>query len=85
VIISAPTDYRNEAKKKLPPFLFHYIDGGSYSEHTLTRNTGDLADIALKQRVLNDMSELDLSIDLFNEKMDLRHSIYYVYSFGVSY
>ncbi|MEW6998372.1 alpha-hydroxy-acid oxidizing protein, partial [Colwelliaceae bacterium BS250] len=67
MIISAPTDYRNAAKKKLPPFLFHYIDGGSYSERTLARNVEDLADIGLRQRVLNDMSELDLSTDIFGE------------------
>lgn len=71
VIISASTDYRKAAKAKLPPFLFHYIDGGSYGEHTLRRNTEDLADIALKQRVLNNMSELDLSCDLFDEKLNL--------------
>ena len=33
--ISASTDYRAAAKAKLPPFLFHYIDGGSYDERTL--------------------------------------------------
>ncbi|CAK4075618.1 FMN-dependent L-lactate dehydrogenase LldD [Vibrio sp. 16] len=71
MIISASTDYRKAAKSKLPPFLFHYIDGGSYGEHTLRRNTEDLADIALKQRVLNDMSELSLDIEIFGEKMAL--------------
>lgn len=71
MIISSSTDYRKAAKAKLPPFLFHYIDGGSYDEHTLRKNTEDLADIALKQRVLNDMSELDLSTELFGEKLDL--------------
>ena len=71
MIISAPTDYRKAAKAKLPPFLFDYIDGGSYGEHTLRKNTEDLADIALKQRVLNNMSELDLSTEIFGEKMAL--------------
>ncbi|KHT47583.1 FMN-dependent L-lactate dehydrogenase LldD [Vibrio sinaloensis] len=71
MIISASTDYRKAAKSKLPPFLFHYIDGGSYGEHTLRRNTEDLADIALKQRVLNDMSELNLDTEIFGEKMAL--------------
>lgn len=71
MIISASTDYRKAAKSKLPPFLFHYIDGGSYGEHTLRRNTEDLADIALKQRVLNDMSELSLDSEIFGEKMAL--------------
>ncbi|RTZ17471.1 alpha-hydroxy-acid oxidizing protein [Vibrio aquaticus] len=71
MIISAPTDYRKAAKSKLPPFLFQYIDGGSYSEHTLRRNTQDLAEIALKQRVLNDMSTLSLETQLFGEHMAL--------------
>jgi L-lactate dehydrogenase (cytochrome) len=71
MIISAATDFRKAAKSKLPPFLFHYIDGGSYSETTLTRNCSDLADIALKQRVLRNMSELDLTTELFGEKLDL--------------
>mgnify|MGYP000364059852 CR=1 FL=1 len=71
MIISAPTDYRNAAKKKLPPFLFHYIDGGSYSERTLARNVEDLADIALKQRVLNNMSQLSLDTEIFGEKFAL--------------
>ncbi|MFV8459842.1 FMN-dependent L-lactate dehydrogenase LldD [Vibrio campbellii] len=69
MIISASTDYRAAAKSKLPPFLFHYIDGGSYGEHTLHRNTADLAEIALKQRVLNDMSDLNLETELFGEKL----------------
>ncbi|WP_282178279.1 FMN-dependent L-lactate dehydrogenase LldD [Vibrio nereis] len=71
MIISASTDYRKAAKAKLPPFLFHYIDGGSYGEHTLRRNTEDLAEIALKQRVLKNMSDLSLETEIFGEKFDL--------------
>ncbi|MFS7244323.1 FMN-dependent L-lactate dehydrogenase LldD [Rahnella inusitata] len=69
MIISASTDYRAAAKSKLPPFLFHYIDGGAYNEHTLRRNTADLADIALRQRILKNMSELSLETELFGEKL----------------
>ncbi|KLN96913.1 FMN-dependent L-lactate dehydrogenase LldD [Moellerella wisconsensis] len=69
MIISASTDYRAAAQAKLPPFLFHYIDGGAYAEHTLKRNTADLADIALRQRVLRNMSELSLETTLFGEKL----------------
>ncbi len=68
MIISASTDYRAAAKAKLPPFLFHYIDGGSYGEHTLRKNTEDLADIALKQRVLKNMEDLSLETEIFGEK-----------------
>ena len=69
MIISASTDYRAAAKAKLPPFLFHYIDGGAYNEHTLRRNTADLADIALRQRILKNMSDLSLETELFGEKL----------------
>jgi L-lactate dehydrogenase (cytochrome) len=69
MIISASTDYRAAAQRRLPPFLFHYVDGGAYAEHTLRRNVEDLAGIALRQRVLRDMSELDLQTELFGERL----------------
>jgi len=69
MIISSTTDYRAAAQQRLPPFLFHYIDGGAYAEKTLARNVGDLAEVALRQRVLRDMSRLDTSIELFGEKL----------------
>ncbi|CDH05687.1 L-lactate dehydrogenase, FMN-linked [Xenorhabdus bovienii str. oregonense] len=69
MIISASTDYRAAAQAKLPPFLFHYIDGGAYAEHTLKRNTEDLSNIELRQRVLKNMSELNLETRLFGEKV----------------
>ena len=71
MIISASTDYRAAAQRRLPPFLFHYIDGGSYNEHTLKRNVEDLSDIALRQRVLNDMTQLDLTTELFDENLSM--------------
>ncbi|QKZ04749.1 FMN-dependent L-lactate dehydrogenase LldD [Pseudomonas eucalypticola] len=69
MIISASTDYRAAAQRKLPPFLFHYLDGGAYAERTLRRNVDDLADIALRQRVLRNMSELNLETRLFGETL----------------
>ena len=71
MIISASTDYRAAAKRKLPPFLFHYVDGGAYAEYTLRRNVEDLASIALRQRVLRNMSELSLETQLFGEKLSM--------------
>ncbi|RIA43780.1 L-lactate dehydrogenase (cytochrome) [Hephaestia caeni] len=64
-------DYRTLAKRRLPHFLFEYIDGGSYDEVTLKRNVADLRSIALRQRVLTDASGLDLSTELFGQKMAL--------------
>lgn len=69
MIISASTDYRAAAQRRLPPFLFHYIDGGAYAEYTLRHNVSDLAEIALRQRVLRNMSELNLETQLFGETL----------------
>jgi L-lactate dehydrogenase (cytochrome) len=71
MIISASTDYRAAAQRRLPPFLFHYIDGGAYAEHTLRHNVSDLSGIALRQRVLKDMSALDLRTELFGETLSM--------------
>lgn len=71
MIISASTDYRAAAKRRLPPFLFHYIDGGAYAERTLQRNVDELAGIALRQRVLNDMSQLDLRTRVLGQSLSM--------------
>jgi L-lactate dehydrogenase (cytochrome) len=65
------SDYRDLARRRLPPFLFEYIDGGSYGEVTLRRNMADLEAIALRQRVLRDVSAIDLSTTLFGRKLAL--------------
>jgi len=68
---AAPIDYRELARRRLPHFLFEYIDGGAYAEVTLRRNLEDLAAIALRQRVLRDVSNVDLSTELFGQKLAL--------------
>ncbi|KAG1178592.1 hypothetical protein G6F35_016297 [Rhizopus arrhizus] len=90
MIISASTDYRAAAQRRLPPFLFHYIDGGAYAEHTLKRNVSDLSDIALRQRILRNMSDLSLETELFGEKLAMpvalappRHPVHPVHRLGV--
>ncbi len=62
-------DYRVAAQARLPRFLFDYIDGGSYAETTLARNVSDLADIALDQRVLVDVSAIDTATTLFGQRL----------------
>lgn len=71
MIAASIADYRELARRRLPRFLFEYIDGGSYAEVTLRRNSADLQDIALRQRVLRDMSQLDLSCELFGRQQAL--------------
>ena len=69
--IACAADFRTEAKRRLPRFLFDYIDGGAYAEITLRRNVDDLAEIALRQRVLVDVSKIDLSTRLFGRDLAL--------------
>ncbi len=64
-------DYRELARRRLPHFLFEYIDGGSYAEATLRGNVAELEKIALRQRVLRDVSALDLSATLFGQSLAL--------------
>jgi L-lactate dehydrogenase (cytochrome) len=61
-------DYRELARRRLPNILFEYIDGGSYAEVTLKRNVDDLAKLALRQRVMRDMSDLDTSIETLGRR-----------------
>jgi L-lactate dehydrogenase (cytochrome) len=65
------SDYRTLAKRRLPHFLFEYIDGGAYDEITLRRNELDLKAIALRQRVLRDVSTINLSTELFGQSFRL--------------
>lgn len=52
MIVSAPSDYREAARRRLPRFLFDYIDGGAVAENTMNANAAELASVALRQRVL---------------------------------
>jgi L-lactate dehydrogenase (cytochrome) len=56
------SDFRELARRRLPHIFFEYIDGGSYAEVTLKRNVADLEAIALRQRVMRDMSNLDMGV-----------------------
>jgi L-lactate dehydrogenase (cytochrome) len=71
MIISSPNDFREAARRKLPPFLFHYLDGGAGSESTLRANLSDLQAVTLRQRVLKGSETLDLSANWFGKKSSL--------------
>lgn len=71
VIINSEADFRRAAKRRLPRFLFDYIDGGAFSESTLGRNVRDLSYIQLRQRVLRDVSGINLETAWFGEKYSL--------------
>lgn len=65
------SDYRELARRRLPRIFFEYIDGGSYAEETLRRNVADLEAIALRQRVLRDMSRIDMSVETLGQTLKM--------------
>lgn len=64
-------DYRELARRRLPRQLFDYIDGGAYDEATMRANVEDLAGIALRQRVMRDVSALDTSVRVLGQDLSM--------------
>ena len=68
MIVSAPTDYREAARRRLPRFLFDYIDGGAVTESTMAGNQQELAGISLRQRVLPGIGEPTLETQVMGSR-----------------
>lgn len=64
-------DYRRLAERRLPRFLFDYLDGGAYAEVTLGRNIADFERIALHQRILRDVSARTTTTSLFGAELTM--------------
>jgi L-lactate dehydrogenase (cytochrome) len=60
-------DYRELARRRLPRFLFDYVDGGAGEERTMTANAADWSTLGLRQRVLVDVDGVDTSASLAGE------------------
>ena len=54
MIISSALDYREAARRRLPRFLFDYIDGGAGTETTLAANVEDVGPLALDLKAAGD-------------------------------
>ncbi|MCB2113564.1 MAG: L-lactate dehydrogenase [Parvularculaceae bacterium] len=64
-------DYRRIAERRLPRALFDYIDGAAGAETTLADNQNDFARLRLKQRVMRDVSSIDMGAELFGGKLSM--------------
>jgi L-lactate dehydrogenase (cytochrome) len=58
--IAGVPDLRLAARRKLPGFVFDFIDGGAGTEATLAANRSDFDRVALRQRVLAGAGEPEL-------------------------
>jgi L-lactate dehydrogenase (cytochrome) len=64
-------DYRRLAAKRLPRFLFDYVDGGAGEEQTLAANRADFRSYRLRQRVLRDVSRVETSTTLCGQPVSM--------------
>jgi len=64
-------DFRRLARRRLPGPIFDYIDGGADDEATMRRNTAAFGDCDLVPRVLRGVSDVDLSVTVLGQKIDL--------------
>jgi len=69
MIIANIDHYRKQCKGRLPRFLYDYISGGSFQENTLRSNMAELQTTLLRQRVLVDGSNLNLSVKLWDHTL----------------
>ncbi len=60
-------DLRQLARRRVPRAFFEYADSGSYSEQTFRANLADLEAIKLRQRVLVNVDERDVSTKIIGE------------------
>lgn len=64
-------DLRNLARKKLPPSLFHYIDGGADDELLVSGNSAAFDSVKLLPEYLVDVSTVDMSTDVLGHKISM--------------
>lgn len=60
-------DYHRLARRRLPRFLFDYLDGGAGDEATVRNNRAALNAVQLRQRVLIDVDGVDTAASLLGE------------------
>lgn len=64
-------EFESLAQPCMSPMAFGYVVGGAADELTLNANSEDWRRIRLMPKVLVDVSELDLRIELFGQKFDM--------------
>ncbi len=62
-------DYRELARRRLPRQFFDYLDGAAYDEFTAGENLAAFRRIQLRQRVLRDVSQLNLGTQVLGQAL----------------
>ena len=64
-------DCRKMTKRRLPGPIFNYIDGAADDEVTYRRNTAAYEDVDLVPQVLNDVEQIDMSVEVMGQTLDM--------------
>ncbi len=64
-------DLREAARRRLPRFLFDYVDGAAYDEKTMRWNEAAFDRWRFRHRVLNDMSERKFGVSVLGAEQAL--------------
>ena len=64
-------DLRRRARRRVPKMFYDYADSGAWTESTYRANEADFAKIALRQRVLVDMTDRNLASEMVGEPVSM--------------
>ena len=64
-------DLRDIAKRRTPQAPFDYTDGGADTESSLTRARAAYEKLELQPRILRDVKDVDLSVQMLGKKMSM--------------
>lgn len=67
-VITSIADFRELARKRIPRAMFDYADRGSYDEITIRRNRADFDALAIRQRVMVDLSAQSVETTVLGQR-----------------
>ena len=67
-VITSIADFRELARKRIPRAMFDYADRGSYDEITIRRNRQDFDALAIRQRVMVDLSAQSVETTVLGQR-----------------
>lgn len=60
-------DYRRLARRRLPRFVFEYVDGAAEDGRCMARNRGALDELALLPQCLRDTTSVESAVEVFGQ------------------
>ncbi|HEX4375964.1 MAG TPA: alpha-hydroxy acid oxidase [Steroidobacteraceae bacterium] len=84
-VVNSIGDLRALAQRRIPRAVFDYADRGSFDELTIVRNRSDLDALQFRQRVMRDLSHIQLATTMLGEPVTIPLGIAPVGSCGLFY